>query len=128
MNPSEYITLAGQTDSNVADLANRMCRASTPECIDLLHASMGMVTEAGEVMDMVKKHIFYGRAIDTVNLREECCDLLLYIAIVCRRYGVSFEDLMQTNIDKLSRRYPGLKFTEDKALNRDVPNELKAFE
>jgi len=98
-----------------------------PWKMDLLHASMGLVTEAGEFQDMLKKHIFYGRELDTINLKEEVGDLCWYCAIALNALGSDFESVMQTNIDKLKARYPE-KFTEDKANNRDLDTEREILE
>jgi NTP pyrophosphatase (non-canonical NTP hydrolase) len=95
--------------------------------IDLLHASMGLVTESGEFQDALKKHIFYGKELDTVNLKEEIGDVLWYCAIALEALGTDFETVMQTNIDKLKARYPE-KFTEDSANNRDLETERQILE
>ena len=94
---------------------------------DLLHASMGLVTEAGEFQDMLKKHVFYGKPLDEVNLKEEIGDLLWYCAIALEALDTDFQAVMQTNIDKLKARYPE-KFTEEKAENRDLAKERKILE
>jgi NTP pyrophosphatase (non-canonical NTP hydrolase) len=90
--------------------------------IDLLHASMGLVTEAGEFQDALKKHFFYGKELDLVNLKEEIGDCLWYCAVALDALGTDFEAVMQTNINKLNARYPE-KFSEDQAINRDVAAE-----
>ena len=95
--------------------------------MDLLHASMGLVTEAGEFQDMLKKHVFYGKALDKVNLKEEIGDLLWYCAIALEALDTDFQSVMQTNIDKLKARYPE-KFTEDSANNRDLKVERQILE
>lgn len=95
--------------------------------MDLLHASMGLVTEAGEFQDALKKHIFYGKPLDTTNLKEEIGDILWYCAIALEALGTDFESVMQTNIDKLKARYPE-KFTENSAINRNVEQERKILE
>jgi NTP pyrophosphatase (non-canonical NTP hydrolase) len=94
---------------------------------DLLHASMGLVTEAGEFQDMLKKHVFYGKPLDEVNLKEEIGDVLWYCAIALEALGTDFESVMETNINKLKARYPE-KFTEDKAENRDLVKEREILE
>lgn len=99
----------------------------TLNSLDLLHASMGLVTEAGEFQDMLKKHVFYGRELDEVNLKEEIGDILWYCAIALDALGSDFESVMQTNIDKLKARYPE-KFTEDSANNRDLDTEREILE
>lgn len=95
--------------------------------IDLQHAALGMITESAEFADMLKKHIFYGKPLDKVNLREEVGDLLWYCAMALRALDTDFETVMETNINKLKARYPQ-KFTEDEALNRDLDKERKILE
>jgi len=97
------------------------------QVLDLIHASMGLVTEAGEFQDMLKKHLYYGKELDTVNLKEEIGDLLWYCAIALEALNTDFQAVMQTNIDKLKARYPE-KFTEDSANNRDLKVERQILE
>ena len=94
--------------------------------IQLLHASIGIGGESGEFLDTVKKHVFYGSALNKVNIREELGDLMWYIALACRAIGVTIEDICEDNIKKLSKRYPE-KFSKECAENRNVDNELSHF-
>jgi NTP pyrophosphatase (non-canonical NTP hydrolase) len=95
--------------------------------IDLLHAAMGLVTESGEFMDMLKKHLFYGKPLDEVNLLEEIGDASWYLAIALNALGSSFEEVMARNIEKLQARYPD-KFTEQAALVRNLDKEREILE
>lgn len=95
--------------------------------VRLLHAAIGMCTETGELQDQLKKHIFYGKPLDTTNLVEEMGDLMWYVGIMCDTLKVSLEDVMIKNIAKLKARYPE-KFTEDKALNRNLFDEREVLE
>lgn len=95
--------------------------------VRLLHAAIGMCTETGELQDQLKKHIFYGKPLDTTNLVEEMGDLMWYVGIMCDALKVSLEDVMIKNIAKLKARYPE-KFTEDKALNRNLFDEREVLE
>lgn len=95
--------------------------------LNLLHAAMGISTESGELMDAFKRKIFYGKDLDVVNVKEEIGDLMWYVAILLRELDLDFEDLLQTNIDKLKARYPE-KFTEENALNRDLDKERQILE
>ena len=102
MNPTDYIAAAGRTNNMDYDVIAQRIAVGDPAggvygddtIIDLIHASLGVVTESAELADMLKKHIFYGKPIDIVNIKEECGDILWYIAIICRRYNVSFEQLI----------------------------------
>lgn len=93
----------------------------------ILHGALGISTEAGEILDAVKKSIFYGKPFDLVNLQEEIGDCLWYLAILAKEAGMSFEDIMAQNIAKLKARYPD-KFTEERALNRDLVAERRELE
>lgn len=127
MTPDQYLKDSARTmPRDYYPIADRFINGEgdpNENTIDLLHAAIGVSTEAGELLDMVKKHLFYGKPIDTVNLQEECGDVLWYIAIICRGYGISLETLMQMNIDKLKKRFPA-KFEETQAIHRDTVNEL----
>ncbi len=88
---------------------------------------MGLTTEAGEFVDMLKKHIFYGKPIDYVNAKEEIGDTLWYTALAIDVLETTMNEVMTVNIDKLKARYPE-KFTEFNAENRDLVTERKILE
>ena len=88
----------------------------------LLHAAMGLTTEAGEFLDALKKHLFYGKPLDLVNLREEIGDIMWYLAIACSALGTDFETEQARNIAKLRKRYPE-KFDAVQAVERDLAAE-----
>jgi len=93
----------------------------------LLHAGMGLATEAGEFLDPLKKKLFYGKEVDLTNLKEEIGDLLWYIAIACDALDTTIEQEMYRNISKLAVRYPE-KYADDAAINRDLDAERKILE
>lgn len=93
----------------------------------LLHAVIGKVTEAAEALDNLKKHIFYGKPIDEVNLIEEQGDGHWYDAILYDALGADPEETLQKNIAKLMVRYPH-KFESEQALTRDLEAERKTLE
>lgn len=95
--------------------------------VNILHGALGIVTEAAEIADAVKKSIFYGKSFDLVNLQEEIGDCFWYLAILAHEANMSFEDIMKQNIAKIRVRYPE-KFTERDALNRDLVAERKVLE
>ena len=95
--------------------------------VDLLHAAMGMSTEANEFLDALKKHMFYGAKLDHVNLKEELGDMLWYMAIAMDVLDTDFNKEMERVIKKLRSRYPE-KFTEADALDRDLEEERKVLE
>lgn len=90
--------------------------------LNLLHFSMGVSTEANEILDVMKKNIFYGKEVDIVNVKEKIGDIFWYIAIACRELNLDLESILDLNINKLKTRYPD-KFTQEKALNRNLEAE-----
>jgi NTP pyrophosphatase (non-canonical NTP hydrolase) len=120
INSSNYVEKAMRTYSNDYDAIRS--RLMDDKTIDLLHASMGLCTEAGEFTDMLKKYIFYGRELDEINLLEELGDDFWYAALAIHRLKSKMDSVMSRNIQKLAKRYPD-KFTEVSALNRDLEAE-----
>jgi NTP pyrophosphatase (non-canonical NTP hydrolase) len=125
MNPKDYVQNALKTESNNFEAIAQ--RVGAPENIRLLHAAIGLATEAGEIQDQLKKAVFYGKPLDKVNLEEELGDLFWYIAIMSDTLGVSFDQIMEKNIAKLKARY-GDKFTEKAALERNLDAEREILE
>lgn len=80
--------------------------------VETLHGIIGVSTEAGELLDAVKKGLFYGHAPDMINVREEIGDIMWYIAAIVRSEKWDLEEIMQENIDKLRTRYPEQFTTE----------------
>lgn len=105
------------------------------ETLDLLHCALGFSGEAGEVVDQIKKKIFYGLenkleiANDTIEFNEkeldkiknEIGDTLYYLQGIASLLGLSLGECMQVNIDKLYKRFPD-KFSREQA---EAKGELK---
>jgi hypothetical protein len=92
-----------------------------------LHCAIGASTESGELLDAFKKHIYYKKELDIINVGEEIADIQWYLFNLCRLLNLDMEKLLENNIDKLRKRY-GDKFSSDKAINRDVEAERKVLE
>jgi NTP pyrophosphatase (non-canonical NTP hydrolase) len=109
-------------------LALRTAPPPSPHSLeDLLHGVLGVGTEGGELLDIVKKNQFYGKPIDWVNVREEIGDVLWYLALLARASGTTLEACGELNIKKLEKRYPKA-FTAQRALHRDLEDERRALE
>jgi NTP pyrophosphatase (non-canonical NTP hydrolase) len=54
-----------------------------------MHATMGMATEAGELLDAIKKNWVYGKPIDYQNVIEELGDIEWYAEALRQALGVS---------------------------------------
>lgn len=83
----------------------------------LIDAALGLTGEAGEVADLVKKCCYQGHELDFDAIVEELGDVAWYIALACQALGVSMENVLQINIEKLQKRYPD-GFNAQKSRNR----------
>jgi NTP pyrophosphatase (non-canonical NTP hydrolase) len=111
MELSKYQELAGKTLSKLP--TNQL---------DNMHLTMGMVTEAAELIDVFKKNLAYERPIDWVNVGEEIGDLMWYIANFCSQNNLDLDQILSANITKLQTRY-GDKFSNERANQRDLKAE-----
>ena len=93
----------------------------------LLHGAIGLATEAGELLDAIKRVLYYGGTLDRLDLVEELGDLEWYMAIVRDALGVDQDEVQRINIAKLRVRYPE-KFTSQDALHRDLGQEREIVE
>lgn len=125
MDSKSYIEAAKKTEStNFSEIKERLSDTST---IRLLHAAMGVSTESGELLDALKKSLFYGKELDRTNLFEEVGDLLWYLAILADEIGFDFEQAMAKNVEKLRARY-GERFSSLKATKRNLAEERKILD
>ena len=72
----------------------------------LVSGVMGLCGEAGESIDIVKKHLFHGHALNRDRLIEEIGDVAWYLAETCTALGIDLESVLTSNIEKLKKRYP----------------------
>lgn len=100
--------------------------AESKELSQLLHYTIGAITEANELMVALTKGAITG-TLDKVNVGEELADISWYQSIAAERLGLDMEDLLSKNIDKLAARFPE-KFTEENATNRDLGREREILE
>lgn len=124
MRPYDYIINMRRTCAG--DFEAIAGRLQSQPSLQLMHAAMGCATEAGELVDAIKKHLFYGKPVDRVNLIEEAGDVLWYLALLLDTLGCPFEEAMDRNIAKLRTRFPD-KFTEGDAINRNLDAEREAL-
>ena len=70
--------------------------------------AMGVVGEAGEVIEKWKKIVAYKDGVitdeDKQELGKELADVIWYIAVLADELGLSLEQLMQQNLEKLASR------------------------
>jgi NTP pyrophosphatase (non-canonical NTP hydrolase) len=86
----------------------------------LSNACMGLAGEAGEYIDMVKKHIFHNHSLDFDKVEKELGDILFYVAWAANIHGIELDSVMKTNVDKLLKRYPNGFNTQDSLNRKDI--------
>lgn len=93
----------------------------------MLLMALGLCGEAGEVAEMVKKHIFHGHpmtAEKVILLQKELGDILWYINYGAERVAASsLTGIKERNIAKLDARYPEGHFTSERSINRAAGDE-----
>ena len=83
----------------------------------LLHGLMGLNGEAGEAIDIMKKHMFHEHNLDKNHLAKELGDVAWYLALCADALGFTLEEVLTMNVEKLRRRYPD-GFDVEKSKNR----------
>ena len=97
MNFKEYQTKA-------MDFLDQELKTDWPNAMGL--GALGIAGEAGEVADAWKKVVYHKHPMDNEHFKRELGDVLWYIALIADTLGFSLEDVAQTNINKLTARYP----------------------
>ena len=83
----------------------------------LLNGVMGLCGEAGECIDLVKKHLHQGHPLDSEKLAKELGDVAWYLAETAWALEIPLESILRGNLDKLRKRYPQ-GFDPEKSMNR----------
>ncbi len=88
----------------------------------LINGVMGLCGEAGEAIDIVKKHLAQGHALDREHLLKELGDIAWYLAETATALDAELEDVLAANIEKLKKRYPE-GFSAQRSIHRDADKE-----
>lgn len=84
----------------------------------MMHMSIGISGEAGELLDAIKQQVIYRKPLDRENVIEELGDLEFYMEGLRQGLGITREQCLEANIAKLGKRYKGMKYTDDAARER----------
>jgi NTP pyrophosphatase (non-canonical NTP hydrolase) len=106
LNANEYQRLAGRTLNPALDSSET-----------LLNAVLGLTGESGEVADKLKKHLFHGHVLNAGELLYELGDILWYVSQAASALNINLSTIMEMNIEKLEKRYPG-GFSSENSINR----------
>ena len=104
-------------------LAMRTLNPSLDRKDVLINGVMGLCGEAGEAIDIVKKHLAQGHELDREKLIKELGDIAWYLAETAYALDVTLEEVLEGNIRKLRKRYPQ-GFEIEKSIDRNNEDAL----
>lgn len=78
----------------------------------------GLVVEAANMFDAVKKWIIYEQNTDRVKLANAMARFEWYMSAFRGANGITYDQTIQANIEKLGKRYPGFVYTNKAAQDR----------
>lgn len=84
----------------------------------LLNGVMGLCGEAGEAINIVKKHLAQGHPLDREALIRELGDVAWYLAETAAALDLDLETVLRVNLAKLRARYPE-GFSAEQSMYRD---------
>ena len=117
----------GVTSFPSTDLAALLARATELDLENdadvprLLTAALGLTAESGEFTEIVKKIILQGKPYNNENvyhMKRELGDICWYIAQACMALDTTFDEVIEMNVEKLEKRYPGGSFDVHYSENR----------
>ena len=87
----------------------------------LLTGAIGLNSESGEIMEIVKKLIFQGKKWDdetVFHLKRELGDVMWYLMQCLIALDTPIDEIVSMNVEKLEKRYPGGTFDPFYSENR----------
>ncbi len=115
----EYTDFVDKVTSEASKSSDKMnerieyLNANGVEVSRLLTASIGLSGEVGELNEIIKKVLFQSKTFDSAtheHMKRELGDIMWYVAQACLALNVDLSDVIVTNKDKLSNRFPQDKF------------------
>lgn len=76
----------------------------------------------GELVDIHKKNLAYGKEINWKSAEKHVQSIVYHLNHLLSKYGISIEECLQKNIDKLRVRFPD-KFDAERAINKNADDE-----
>lgn len=115
----EHLKMTFRDELTANDYQRMAMRTAGDRSEDYLdNAIMGLCGEVGECADIVKKHHFQGHELDHEKLKDELSDVCWYVALLATALGLTLEEVMLHNVEKLKKRYPD-GFDKARSINRE---------
>ena len=112
----EFVTaVTSEASTNFVDFADRIGELDRQgaNIERLLTAGVGINAEGGEFLEIIKKMVFQGKPWNEDNRKHliiELGDVMWYVAQATMALDISFDEVIETNVNKLKKRYPGGEF------------------
>jgi NTP pyrophosphatase (non-canonical NTP hydrolase) len=104
--------------STLAKPGEAIIESLSPEKAHLIHMAIGVSGESGELLDAIKKHVIYNKAVDRENVIEELGDLEFYMEGLRQGLNITREETIHANIAKLGKRYAAATYSDQAAQER----------
>ena len=121
----EFVTeVTSDPSKDIAQLFRRMTDLEVEQDADvprLLTAALGLCAESGEFTEVIKKIVLQGKPYNEDNvfhLKRELGDICWYLAQACMALDTTFDEIIEMNVEKLKKRYPGGEFNVHQSENR----------
>lgn len=121
--------VTSDASNNTEALSERLQRLEDETNVNmalLLTSAIGMASEGGEFAEIVKKCVFQGKPLDSdtrFHIKRELGDVLWYWINGVRALGLDPNSVIEENVNKLKKRYPGGEFDVHYSENRK-PGDL----
>ena len=89
-----------------------------PKKADLLHMSVLLADECGELVGALKKHCIYGKDLDFKNVIEELGDIEFALSGIRTTLGIDRDRVLADNVFKLTKRYSAGRYSDQQAIDR----------
>ena len=115
------VTSAPSQDSDILQARINELVENKADVSHLLTAALGLTAESGEFTEVVKKILLQGKPYNEENvfhMKRELGDICWYIAQACMALDTTFDEIIEMNVEKLEKRYPGGSFDVHHSENR----------
>ena len=116
----EYTDFVDKVTSEASKSSGKMSEridylnSKNVEVSRLFTAGIGLSGEVGEFNEIIKKIMFQAKTFDSVtheHMKKELGDIMWYVTQACLALKVDLSDVIITNKEKLSKRFPEEKFS-----------------
>ena len=97
----DHPTMVAALAKDAGDILETLTR----QRVHALHMASGIGGEAGEVLDEIKKSVMHNKPFNVQKITEELGDLEFYLEGLRQGFGITREEVITSNIKKLSKRY-----------------------